>query len=112
MGRRFTKPELEAIQEALIFRTAGEMGDDALPAEDYEAALDKIAGRISGFARSPADRVSITLTAPQARALEGLWEHAVQSAMGEPDMERLLLTAPAERAIKIVRAALSREAGQ
>lgn len=43
----FTLAELEAIQEALIFRSAGELGEEAQPAQDYNSALDKICERIA-----------------------------------------------------------------
>ena len=43
MRTRLNKQRLEAIIEALTSRTAGEMdlaGEDAIPAKDYEKALD------------------------------------------------------------------------
>lgn len=48
---KFSRRELEAMQEALIFRTAGEMGDDALPQDDYEKALDKVGERLSRYGK-------------------------------------------------------------
>lgn len=38
MSVRLTKRLLEAIQEALCFRTAGEFNDEACPLKDYEDA--------------------------------------------------------------------------
>ena len=37
---RLTVKRLEAIIEALDFRIAGEIGDEACPQDDYEAARD------------------------------------------------------------------------
>lgn len=34
-----TKRRLDAVIEALIFRAAGELGDEACPIDDYEGAL-------------------------------------------------------------------------
>lgn len=47
---KFSRAEWEAIQEALIFRTAGELGDDAEPAEHYESASLKVAARLARYA--------------------------------------------------------------
>jgi hypothetical protein len=38
MGMRLTPRILNAIAEALDFRMAGELGDDAVPADDYQSA--------------------------------------------------------------------------
>ena len=48
--KRFTRKELEAAQEALFSRLAGERDNDDDPeaptTEDYEAALDRISERL------------------------------------------------------------------
>jgi hypothetical protein len=46
---RLTMKRLRAIQEALMFRLAGEIedGDDAIPAEDYDTALDWVSEQIA-----------------------------------------------------------------
>jgi hypothetical protein len=46
---RLTLKRLRAIEEALIFRLAGEIEahDDAIPAEDYDAALDWVIEEIA-----------------------------------------------------------------
>ena len=43
ISTRLTKRLLLAMEEALIFRMAGELGSEALPAKDYDDALDWIA---------------------------------------------------------------------
>lgn len=47
---RFTRKELEAIEEALCSRLAGERDneheDDAPTTEDYEAAFDRVQERL------------------------------------------------------------------
>jgi hypothetical protein len=52
-GTRFTKAELEAIQEALVFRMAGEIETYGEPDEptpgDYEAASARVARRLAAF---------------------------------------------------------------
>lgn len=45
---------LEAIEEALIFRTAGELGAEALPAIDYDDALEWVAYQLAQRERAAA----------------------------------------------------------
>lgn len=44
---RLTKRQAEAIQEALIFRLTGELGDEAMPEQAYDQALTKISDALS-----------------------------------------------------------------
>ena len=45
---RLTVKRLRAIEEALIFRLAGEIeDDDAVPRRDYEAALAWVSARLA-----------------------------------------------------------------
>lgn len=44
---RFTTRDLLAIEEALAFRLAGEIGEEGQPNEDYEAALEKVYQRLA-----------------------------------------------------------------
>ena len=50
MTRRFTKRELEAINEALAFRLAGEIEEEVEPLtyENYKTAKDKVEERLYG----------------------------------------------------------------
>lgn len=49
---RLTRRLLEAMQEALIFRLAGELGDEAQPVRDYDDAATWIAQKLNKL-RSP-----------------------------------------------------------
>lgn len=43
---RLTKRLLEAMQEALLFRSAGELDAEACPNQDYEDAADWVAEQL------------------------------------------------------------------
>ena len=43
---RLTKRLLEAMAEALDFRTAGEVGQEGCPAQDYEDARDWVQAQL------------------------------------------------------------------
>lgn len=55
MTRRFTRRELQAIEEALSSRTAGEMDieddPDAPRREDYDTAWEKVSERLNKMGR-------------------------------------------------------------
>lgn len=45
--KRLTKRLLAAIEEALIFRSAGELGPEAQSAQDYDDALEWVAQQLA-----------------------------------------------------------------
>lgn len=50
---RLTKRLLAAIEEALIFRSAGELGPESQSAQDYEDALEWVAAQYAKRMKRP-----------------------------------------------------------